>query len=112
MKRAEIWTVAGGPDYAGKPRPVAIVQDNAFQAMASITVCPFTTHLLDAPLIRLPIEPTKQNGLRTTSHLMVDKVTTVAKAKLQERVGNLADEDMVRLNRAVLVFLGLAARQD
>ena len=110
MKRAEIWTVAGGPDYAGKPRPAVILQDDAFEGTASITLCPFTTHLIDAPLIRLPVEATKQNGLSVTSHLMVDKITTVAKSKLQKRVGKLADEDIIRLNRAVLVFLGLAGR--
>lgn len=110
MKRAEIWTVSGGPDYAGKPRPAVILQDDAFDGTASITVCPFTTHLIDAPLIRLSVEPTKQNGINVTSHLMVDKITTVAKSKLQKRIGKLADEDMVRLNRAALVFLGLAGR--
>lgn len=110
MKRAEIWTVSGGPDYAGKPRPAVILQDDAFDGTASITMCPFTTHLIDAPLIRLSVEPTKQNGINVTSHLMVDKITTVAKTKLQERIGKLSDEDMVRLNRAALVFLGLAGR--
>ncbi len=110
MKRAEIWTAAGGPDYAGKPRPVVIVQDDAFEGTSSVTVCPLTTHLVDAPLIRLPIEATKQNGLHAISYLMVDKITTVAKAKLQKRVGKLADEDLIRLNRGVLVFLGLAGR--
>ena len=40
---------------------------------------------------------------------MVDKITTIPKAKIGARVGCLADEDMVRLNRAVLVFLGIAA---
>ena len=110
MKRAEIWTVAGGPDYAGKPRPAVILQDDAFEATASTTLCPFTTQLIDAPLIRLAVEPTKQNGLNVISHLMVDKITTVAKSKLQKRIGKLADEDVIRLNRAVLVFLGLAGR--
>jgi mRNA interferase MazF len=110
MKRAEIWTVAGGPDYAGKPRPAVILQDDAFAGTASITVCPFTTHLVDAPLIRLEVEPTKQNGLTIVSHVMVDKITTVAKAKLQKRIGKLAEEDMIRVNRAALVFLGLAGR--
>ena len=110
MKRAEVWIAAGGPDYAGKPRPAVIVQDDAFDRTASITVCPLTTHLVDAPLIRLPVEPTRQNGLHAPSHLMVDKITTVAKAKLQKRVGRLAIEDMIGLNRAVLVFLGLAGR--
>lgn len=108
MKRGEIWTVAGGPDDAGKPRPAVILQDDAFDATASITVCPFTIHSLDAPLIRIPIEPSERNGLRSASHLMIDKITTVSKKKLQERVGRLSDEDIVRMGRAVLVFLGLA----
>ena len=108
MKWAEIWTVAGGPDYAGKPRPVVILQDDAFEGTASITLCPFTTQLVEAPLIRLAVEATKQNGLNAASQVMVDKITTVAKSKLQKRVGKLAEEDMIRLNRAVLVFLGLA----
>ena len=108
MKRAEIWTVAGGPDYVGKPRPAVIVQDDAFAGTASITLCPFTTQMVDAPLIRLPVGPTKQNGLMVASHVMVDKITTVARSKLQKRVGRLAEEDMIRVNRAVLVFLGLA----
>lgn len=110
MKRAEVWTVAGGPDHAGKPRPAVIVQDDAFEGTASITVCPLTMHLVDAPLIRLLVEPSRQNGLHAPSHLMVDKITTVGKAKLQKRAGRLADEDMIRLNRAVLVFMGLAGR--
>ncbi len=110
MKRAEIWTVAGGSDYAGKPRPAVIIQDDVFAGTASITLCPFTTQIVDAPLIRLPIEPTRLNGLNATSHVMIDKITTVAKSKMQKRVGRLAEEDMVRVNRAVLVFLGLAAR--
>lgn len=108
MRRGELWTVAGGPDYAGKPRPAVILQDDAFDATASITICPLTTHAIDAPLMRLPIEPSEANGLRAPSHLMVDKITTVSKKKMEGRVGRLADEDIVRMNRAVIVFLGLA----
>ncbi len=102
--------MAGGPDYAGKPRPAVIVQDDAFAGTSSITLCPFTTRMVDAPLIRLPIEPTRQNGLNVASDVMIDKITTVARTKLQKRVGRLAAEDMIRVNRAVLVFLGLAGR--
>jgi mRNA interferase MazF len=39
---------------------------------------------------------------------MVDKITTVRRARLGERVGRLSDEDIVRLGRALLVFLGFA----
>src|SRR5881628_367865 len=108
MRRGEIWTAAGGKDYAGKPRPVVIIQDDRFNATSSITACAFTSDPTDAPLFRLPIEPSETNGLRTTSRLMVDKITTMPKAKLVTRIGRLADEEMVRLNRAMTIFLGLA----
>jgi mRNA interferase MazF len=109
VKRGEIWTVAGGKAYAGKPRPVAILQDDRFDMTDSLTVCAFTTDPTDAPLFRLLIKPSETNGLRADCRLMVDKVTTIPKTKMGAQVGRLADEDMVRLNRAVLVFLGIAA---
>ena len=108
MRRGEIWTAAGGKDYAEKPRPVVIVQDDRFDATDSITVCAFTTDPTEAPLFRLAVAPNARNGLRSACRLMVDKITTVAKTKLGSRVGELEDEDWVRLNRAMLVFLGLA----
>ena len=108
MKRGEIWTIAGGKDYAGKPRPAVIVQDDSFDGTDSITVCAFTTDETEAPLFRLAVEPNERNGLRATGRLMVDKITTVPKAKVGARIGRLDDEDMLRLNQAVLVFLGLA----
>ncbi len=108
MKRGQIWTIAGGGDYTGKPRPAVIVQDDSFDATASVTICAFTTDPTDAPLFRIPIEPSDKNGLRTQSRLMVDKLTTISKERLGSRVGRLDDEDMVRLNRAILVFLGMA----
>jgi mRNA interferase MazF len=107
VRRGEIWTVSGG-GYAGKPRPAVIIQDDRFDATASVTICAFTSDETDAPLFRLPIEPGESNGLRSPSRLMVDKITTVSKDKLGERIGRLNDADVVRLNRAILVFLGLA----
>ena len=108
MKRGEVWTAAGGGDYAGKPRPVVIVQDDRFDATKSVTICAFTSDPTDAPLLRVAVEPNETNGLKTTSRLMVDKITTMPKAKLGSRIGRLADTDIVRLNRAMMIFLGLA----
>lgn len=108
MKRGEIWTIAGGGDYTGKPRPVVIVQGDSFDATASITICVFTTDPTEAPLFRVRIDPSENNGLEAPSSLMVDKITTVRKGRLGEYVGRLDAEDIVRLNRAILVFLGLA----
>ena len=111
MRRGEIWTVAAGSGYAGKPRPAVVLQDDSFDATASITICVFTSDETDAPLFRLAIEPSPMNGLRVLSRLMVDKIVTVPKVRLGERIGRLEDADIVRLNRAVLVFLGLATPQ-
>ena len=108
MRRGDIWTVSGAKDYAGKPRPVVIVQDDSFDGTDSITICAFTTDETDAPLFRLPVEPNERNGLRIKCRMMVDKITTVPKSKAGARVGRLDDEDILRLNQAVLVFLGLA----
>jgi mRNA interferase MazF len=108
MKRGEIWTVSGSKDYAGKPRPAVIVQDDSFDATNSITICAFTTDPTEAPLFRLVVEPNERNGLRSPCRLMVDKITTVPRAKLGSQVGRLDDEDTLRLNQAMAVFLGMA----
>jgi len=108
MRRGEVWTASGGKDYAGKPRPVVILQDDSFDETQSVVVCAFTTNPTDAPSFRLLVAPSERNGLRIASRLMIDKVTSVPRSKLGERLGSLEPEDMRRLNRAVFLFLGLA----
>jgi mRNA interferase MazF len=95
MRRGHIWTVAGGKDYAGKPRPVVILQDDRFDATNSITICALTTDETDAPLFRLLVEPSADNGLRTACRLMVDKITTVPKSKVGAHIGRLGDADVL-----------------
>jgi mRNA interferase MazF len=109
VTRGEIYTAAAGGPYTGKPRPVVIVQDDRFDATSSVTVCPLTTNPVDAPVVRIPIEPSDDNGLDRPSRLMVDMVTTVSKSNLGERLGRLGDEQLVPLNRSLMVFLGLAS---
>jgi mRNA interferase MazF len=108
VKRGEIWAASAGSGYLGEPRPVVIVQDDRFDATASVTVCAFTTDPTDAPLLRLLVEADEVTGIRESSRLMIDKVTTIPRSKLGERVGQLSDDDVVRLSRSLVVFLGLA----
>ncbi len=109
MTRGEIYTAAGRGPCTGRPRPVVILQDDRFDATASITVCPFTTNPIEAALLRLPIDPSDDNGLDQPSRLMIDKVTTVPRSSLGERVGRLRDDQLVALNRSLIVFIGLAS---
>lgn len=108
MRRGEIWAAAGGGGYAGKPRPVVIVQDDRFDATGSVTVCPFTTDPTEAPLLRIPVTADQTNGLSQDSSLMVDKLTATRRSNLHDHLGQLDEEYMLRLGRALVVFLGIA----
>jgi mRNA interferase MazF len=106
MKRGEIWTISGS-DYAGKPRPAVVLQDDAFQSLESVTMCPFTTDFRGTEIVRVLIEPNERNGLQRPSKLMADKITTLSRAKIGKHIGVLDAEGMQRLDRAVMIFLGL-----
>lgn len=108
MRRGELWTAAGGRHYAGKPRPVLILQDDRFDATDSVTVCPMTSDPTEIPLLRIPIPAGPDTGLAQPSRIMVDKVTTMPRSKLGHYVGTVTDADLLALSRALVVFLGLA----
>jgi mRNA interferase MazF len=95
LKRGEVWTLSGGPDYASKPRPAVIVHSDAFPNQASAT------------LTRIEILPTPQNGLERISQLMIDKITSVPKSKLGKQIGSLTTDDMAKIDEALLIYLGL-----
>jgi mRNA interferase MazF len=108
VRRGDIHIAAARGAYTGKPRPVVIVQDDRFDATASVAVCPLTTNAVDAPLTRIPVEPTAAAGIEYASQIMVDKITTIPRDNVRDQLGRLTDDDLVRLDRALLVFLGLA----
>ena len=108
MRRGDIVTVAGGV-YASKPRPALIVQDDRFDATDSLTVCPFTTTEVDAPLLRVPVAAEEGNGLSQDSYLMVDKITTVRRSNASTVVGRLEATTLVEIGRRLLAFLGFGA---
>ena len=108
MRRGDIVTVAGGV-YASKPRPALVVQDDRFDATDSLTVCPFTTTKVDAPLLRVPVVANEANGLGQDSYLMVDKITTVRRGNARTVLGRLESTTLVEFERRLLVFLGFGA---
>ncbi|WP_308797445.1 type II toxin-antitoxin system PemK/MazF family toxin [Agromyces silvae] len=106
MRRGEIWLVAGGV-YASKPRPALIVQDDRFDT-DSVTVCPFTTTDIDAPLLRLEVPADPTSGISQRSFIMIDKLTTVRRTNVGAMVGRLSSTQLVEFERRAIVFLGLA----
>ncbi|MFF1832283.1 type II toxin-antitoxin system PemK/MazF family toxin [Paenarthrobacter sp. NPDC058040] len=107
MNRGELWIVPGGV-YASKPRPALVIQDDKYAATDSVTVLPLTSTLIDAPLLRIPLDPNAVNGLQQASHVMIDKPTTVRRSNVHQRLGRVTASQLVDIERALLVFLGLA----
>ncbi|NYS59993.1 type II toxin-antitoxin system PemK/MazF family toxin [Vreelandella salicampi] len=107
MRRGDLVTVSLQGDF-GKPRPALVIQLDQFSNTASITVLPLSSARVDAPLIRVDVEPTPENGLRRPSQVMVDKAMTLKRDKVNASFGRLEDEVMVSVNRLLALFLGCA----
>lgn len=109
MKRGDIYSISA-PGEFGKPRPAVIIQTDALnqQKMSSVIICPFTGTITDAPLFRILVEPTPENGLEKPSQIMVDKVMAVALKRIGERIGSINDEQRIQLNRTLAFVIGIA----
>jgi len=107
LKRGDIIKAVSARDY-GKPRPSLVVQANAFDNLSSVVICPLTSDLLDSPDIRVRIEPDARNGLRMPSNIMIDKVSTIPRARCREVIGEVDEQtlDFVAANLSLLVGLG------
>jgi len=106
MKRSDLVTVALAGDF-GKPRPALIIQADPFELTATVTVLLISSNLVDAPLIRLTVEPDAANGLRLASQIMIDKAMTVRRDRIGQVFGRLDPEMMIAVNRSLALFLGL-----
>lgn len=107
MKRGNFVTIAMQGDF-GKPRPALIIQADQFGEHTSVTVLPVTSTLVAAPLLRITIQPSADNGLQKPSQVMVDKAMTVKRDKVGQAFGRLDADAMVEIERCLAVFLGIA----
>ena len=108
LRRGTVVTVASPGAYSGKPRPAVVVQaDRWLQAHPSVTLCPLTSTIRQAPLVRIAVEPSPRNGLRNPSQLMADKLFTVPLAAVGEVVGQLEPDVLVDLDLALRGWLEL-----
>lgn len=107
MKRGAFVTIAMQGDF-GKPRPALVIQADQFDQHATVTVLPVTGTLADAPLLRINVKPTPENGLQKLSQVMVDKAMTVKPDKAGPAFGDIDADTMVQVDRCLAVFLGIA----
>lgn len=107
MKRGDIVTVVISGAY-GKPRPALIIQSDLFNEHPSVTILPLTSTLRDAPLFRLRLEPSPENGLQSPSDIMIDKIVTIPRGKVGSICGHLENKYITSVERLITLFLGIA----
>ena len=107
MRRGDIVAVAAQGDY-GKPRPALVIQSDIFDTLSSVTLCLVTSALLDAPVFRITVDPSPENGLQRISQIEVDKVMTVKRERVGRVIGRLDDATLVKVNRSLAAFIGIA----
>ncbi|MCW2314057.1 type II toxin-antitoxin system PemK/MazF family toxin [Rhodoferax antarcticus] len=107
MKRGDFVTIAMQGDF-GKPRPALVIQADQFGEHATATVLPVTSMLVAAPLLRITIRPSDENGLQKKSQVMVDKAVTVKRDKVGPAFGRIDADELVEVERCLAVFLGIA----
>ena len=109
MKRGDLITVALQGEY-GKPRPALVIQSDLFaQLTSTVTVALLTSTALDVPLIRVAVEPSERNGLRKRSYVMIDQIFSATTRRSGQVFGHLDDADMLAVNRALALFVGIAS---
>ena len=107
MTRGDVVTIAIQGDF-GKPRPALVIQADQFSEHPTVTVLPVTSTLVDAPLLRITLQPNAENGLQRPSQVMVDKAMTVKRDKIGQAFGRLDADVLVEIERSLAVFLGIA----
>jgi len=107
MMRGSLVTIAAQGDF-GKPRPALVIQSDQFSATASLTVLPLRSDLVEAPLLRVYLDPTPENGLERRSQVMVDKPFTLELSRVGSRIGQVEATKLLEVERCLAVFVGIA----
>jgi mRNA interferase MazF len=105
--RGDFVSIAVQGDF-GKPRPALVIQADQFNMHASVTVLPITSTLVAAPLLRISVLPTTENGLQKPSQIMIDKAITIKRDKIGQTIGRIDSNTLVEVERCLAVFLGIA----
>ena len=110
IKRGDGILAAMAGDF-GKPRPALVIQSDLFNPThSSLVICPITSNLLDAPLFRLTLKPTSENGLKNESQLMIDKLAAVKCRRIGKKIGQLSAAQMTRVGDALRMWLELGTQ--
>jgi mRNA interferase MazF len=97
------------PSDLGRPRPGIVVQADQFSGgLSTVFICPVSSDLQVELALRPLIEVAPGNGLRLRSQIMTDKLVALRRDRIRQVIGRIDAETSERLDRALLLVLGLA----
>ena len=84
------------------PRPAVVVQSDFNETHASVTICPITSDVVDAPL-----PAGRRTGLDTASQAMVDKIVSVPRQAIDKTIGRCGSVEMDSIGDALRRWLSI-----
>lgn len=108
MRRGDIVIARDRGEFTGKTRPFLIVQsDRTLPASAIVTVCPITSRLTHADLIRVALMPGSDTGLKKESEVEVDLISAIRAERIDKVVGHVPDAILNKVDVALRRWLDL-----
>jgi mRNA interferase MazF len=107
LKRGDLVIVSLPGDY-GKPRPAVVLQNDKLEGrLESYVIALLTTFDDGTKVLRVPVQPTLENGLREDSRVMVDKLYAIPEHRIHQHIGRLDDLSLRKIDRALFMLLDL-----
>ena len=85
-----------------------VIQSDLFDELPSVALCLVTSELRNAPIFRITVDPAPDNGLQNISQIQIDKILSVPRDRVGSVIGRLDDATMLKVNRSLAVFAGIA----
>ena len=109
-KRGEVWLVnwnpARGSEQAGK-RPALVIQNDIGNEKAPTTIVAAISSSVKLYPMNVGIKP-PEGGLDRPSLIKTSQILTVAKERLEKRLGRLSEDRMDDVDKAIKLSLALS----
>lgn len=110
IKRGELYYADLSPvvgSEQGGVRPVLVVQNDVGNKYSPTIIAAAVTSKINKAKLPTHIElPSETYGLSKDSVILLEQIRTLDKRRLKERIGELSENMMNRVDKAILISLG------
>ena len=112
IKRGELYYADLSPvvgSEQGGIRPVLVVQNDVGNKYSPTVIAAAVTSKINKAKLPTHIEPpSSPYGLVRDSVILLEQIRTLDKRRLKERIGELNEQTMSKVDKAILISLGFA----